>query len=177
LKTSLTYGFLIALSTFLLSLIMFITGMHSDPAHLGLAQLVGSLGGLAFGILFLVLGIRAQRSAVPAGEGFGYGRAFGAGFGIQVWASVFSVLTNYLYSSVINPHFKEVVAQAQAAKMQAQGMTSDQIEKAQSVMHFFMSPVAQAIATFFATLFFGTIVALIVAAFLKRTAERDPNAI
>lgn len=111
-KNSLIYGSLLALAAFLLVLVLFICGLHSDASRLGLAQGIGSVGGLAIGITFLILGIRARRRAVPAGEGFSYGQAFGAGFGVQLVASLLGIVTTYLYAAVINPNFTEVLLQA-----------------------------------------------------------------
>jgi hypothetical protein len=176
-KNSLLYGFLIALSNFLLSLVLFLCGLHSDTAHLPTAQLIGGLGGFAFGLTFLVLGIRAARNATPSDQAFGYGRAVGAGFGIQVCAGIFSAVTTYVYGTLINPHLGEIILQSQAEKAEARGMTSEQIERMQGMTRMFVGPAGQAISALVGTVVIGTIIALIVAAFLKRSGERDPLAL
>jgi Protein of unknown function (DUF4199) len=176
-KNYLLYGFLIALGNFLLSLILFLSGLHSDAAHLPAAQVIGGLGSMAIGVTLLVLGIRAARAEVPPEQAFGYGRAFGAGFAIQAFASVFSAVTTYIYSAFINPHLGEIILQSQAEKAQARGMTSEQIERMQGFSRMFLGPTGQALSALVGTLVIGGIIALIVAAFLKRSGERDPLAL
>jgi hypothetical protein len=176
-KTCLLYGFLLALANFLITLILFICGLHSDAAHLSLSHWVSGLSILILPIVFFVLGIKARRDALPPEEGFGYGQAFGVGFGIQLFASLFVAVTTYAYAAFIDPHFTDVALQAQADAMQARGMSSEQIDRAQSMMHMFMSPVAQAVAACFISLVMGVIILLIVAAFLRRPSARDPLAI
>jgi len=174
-KTYLLYGFLLALSGFLLTLVLFICGLQSDAAKLMSTRWVGSSLSLIIAIAFLVLAIRARRNAVPPSEDFGYGWALWAGVATQLFASFFSMITTYLYAAVINPGLTDLMLQAQAEKMQAMGR--EMTDAQQAMMRHFIGPVGQAILAFFATLFIGVIIALIAAAFLRRTAERDPNAI
>jgi Protein of unknown function (DUF4199) len=172
-KTSLCYGFLIALAGFLLRLIGFITGLESDPAHPGAGRWIGGLVGLIVTIVILVLGIKAKRAARPPDQEFTYGQAYGAGMVIQVWAC-FSIFTTYFYLQVINPHFVDLMIQANRDKMEARGMAEDQIERGEHIMRFFVSPAAQAVETFFIGLIIAAIITLIVAAFLRRPGAHDP---
>lgn len=176
-KTYLLYGFLIALGNFLLSLVLFLCGLQSDISHLPAAQLVGGLGGLAIGLTLLILGIRAARAEIPPEQAFGYGRAVGAGFAIQAFASVFAAVATYVYGAFINPHLSELILQSQAEKAEARGMTSEQIERMQGMTRMFVGPAGQAISALVGTLVIGGIIVLIVAAFLKRSGERDPLAL
>ena len=176
-KTYLLYGFLAALAGFLLQLVLFIAGLQSDPAKLTMGQSIGTVLGLVIAIAFLVLAIRARRSQVPASEEFGYGAAFGAGFGTQCFASLFSIATSYCYVTVINPHLSEIILRAQADKLAARGLSSDQIEQIQRMAGFMTSPAMLAATSFIGSLIVGTIIALVAAIFLKRASVRDPLAI
>ncbi len=150
-KTSLLYGFLIALVNFLVALILFIAGLHSDPGPcIGAARVVGGLGGLVVAIVVLVLGIKARRSALPPEAEFTYGQAFKTGMGIQLWCAIFSPITTYVYLAFINPHFIDVLLQANREKMEARGLSGDQIDRAERMMRIFTSPGAQAVEAFFA---------------------------
>jgi Protein of unknown function (DUF4199) len=170
-KTYLTYGFLLTLAAFLLRLVVFICGLQSDPANLALGSWIIGLGGLAIGITFLVLGIKARRAAAPAGSGFSYGQAFGAGCGVQAFASIFAVPTTYLYAAVINPHLTEAILEGKFAKLQERGIDGDQLEKVERFSRMFASPTAQSIEAFIGTFLGGIIIVLIAAAFLQR---REP---
>jgi hypothetical protein len=175
-KTYLTYGFLKALTYFLLTLLVFVGGLQSDAAHLMLGGWILGLGRLVIAIVFITLGIRARRSSVPSTEEFSYGWAFQAGFAIQAFSSLFSAGFTYLYAAVINPNLTDVMLQAQAQKLQAGGMSDDQIEHVQHMTRLFSGPAMQAAETVVGGLIFGAIIALIAAAFLKREAAEPPLA-
>jgi hypothetical protein len=170
-KTPALYGFFSALAGAFLNLILFFTGFHSDPAKLGTATLIGGIGGLAISVTCIVLGVKARRDEVPANEEFGYGRALGAGFQVGLVASFLSAIFTYCYYAFINPAFVDIVVQDKIAKLEAKGMPSDQLEKAQAGMRMFMGPVPQAVVVVIAGTILGLIIALIVAAVLKRPAQ------
>jgi hypothetical protein len=167
-KTCALYGFISALSGAFLILILFFTGFHSDPAKLTAAKWIGGVCGLAIGVSCMVLGVKARRAEIPANEEFGYGKALGAGFQISVFSAIFSAIFSYAYNAFINPGFADLMVQDSMAKMEASGMSSDRIEKAEAGMRMFMGPVPQAVSTLIGGVVFGLIIALLVAAVLKR---------
>ena len=134
-KTSLTYGFAMTIASALLTLALYFTGYHSDPAKLG-----GSTGWitgivmLAIGVTCIVLGTKARRAEVPATEEFSYGSALGTGVMIALFGGLFGILTNYLYIHVINPGYIDILMQVQIEKMEARGMSSTQVEQATGMM-------------------------------------------
>ena len=170
-KTYLTYGAAMAGGGFVLTLVLFILGFHSDPAKLSTAQWVQGCLGLAIGIACIVLGTKARRAQVPATEEFGYGRALGAGVMIGLFASLFGLVTTFLYGGVINPHFSDVIIQAQADKLEASGLSADKIEQVQKMSAPFMKLPMQMVAGFLGGMFFSTLISLVTAAFLKRPAS------
>jgi hypothetical protein len=170
-KTCALYGFFAALAGAFLNLILFFAGFHSDPAKLAAAGAIGAIGGLAIGVTCTVLGVKARRAELPVTEEFGYGRALGAGFQVALVASFLTSIFTYCYYSFINPAFIDIMVQDKLAKLEAKGMSSDQLEKAQAGMKIIMGPVPQAVIGLIAGLIFGLIIALIVAAFLKRPAQ------
>jgi hypothetical protein len=170
-KTCALYGFFAALAGAFLNLILFFTGFHSDPAKLTAAGLIGGIGGLAIAVTCIVLGVKARRAEVPVTEQFGYGQALGAGFMVSLVAAFLSSIFTYCYYAFINPAFVDIVVQDKLAKLEAKGVSSDQLEKAQAGMKMFMGAVPQAIFGFIGGIIFGLIIALIVAAFLKRAAQ------
>jgi hypothetical protein len=167
-KTCALYGFISALSGAFLTLILYFAGFHSDPAKLTAATWIGGLLGLAIGVTCIVLGVKARRAQVPVTEGFGYGSALWAGVVISAVSSVLSAIFIYAYYSFINPAFIDIVVQDKMAKLEASGVSSDKIEKAEAGMRMFMGPIPQAISAIIGGVIVGLIISLIVAAVLKR---------
>lgn len=168
-----TYGFYMSLASALLVFALYFMGFHSEASKLSTAQTIQMIAGFVIGTTFIVLGVKARQAEVPAIEDFGYGRALGAGVMITLFAAVFGVIFNYLYSAVINPNFVEVMMQAQTLKFEEKGMTSEQIERAVGFMRGMMRPAIQAAFGFIFGMFFGTLISLVAAAFLKRPATDE----
>lgn len=169
-KTYLTYGSAIGIGSILLTLILFFLGYHSDVEKIGTAQIIGSVGGLAISIVGIALGTKARRAEVPASEPFGYGRALGAGVMIALFGAIVGVIAYLLYTNFINPDMNEVIVQSQIAKFEEAGMGSDQIAASEGMMRKMMHPAIQAIFGLVGGLLYGTVIALITSAFLKRPA-------
>ena len=174
-KTYLLYGFLLALAGFLVNLILFIAGFQSDVAHIMSTRWAGFGAGVVFAIVLLGLAIKARRDAVPPEEAFGYGWALWAGIATQLFASGFGFITAYLYVAFINPALPDLLLRAQSEKMEAMGRPMSDQQAA--MMRHFVGPLAQGISTFFLTLVIGTLLAFILAIFLRRSAPRDPLAL
>jgi Protein of unknown function (DUF4199) len=174
-KTYLTYGFAMAIAGVLLNLVLYFAGFHSDASKFGTAQLIGGLVGLGIGITGIVLGIQARRAEVmAANEDFGYGRALGAGVMIALFSALFGMLTGYLYMQVINPGMTDLMVQHQVSKMEAAGLSADKVEQMETITRKMMSPAIMAAMSFLMAMFGGTVISLISAAFLKRSASDVP---
>ncbi len=172
-KTYLTYGFAMAFGGAVLLFALFFLGFHDNAAKLDTAQWIQGILGLAISITCIVLGIRARRAEVPADQAFGYGSALGAGVMTTLFAALIGIVTTYLYSAVINPNFTDVMLQAQAVKLEEKGVPTDKIEQIQKATAVMMKPAAMAAMGFLSGMFFGTLVSLVAAAFLKRPALED----
>jgi Na+/H+-dicarboxylate symporter len=174
-KTCSLYGFISALAGAFITLVLYLLGLHSDPAKVGMAGYIALAVGLPVGILIIALGVKARREETPLTEDFGYGRALGAGVLISVVSSVLSTAFNLVYSNFINPRFPEVMVQAQLAKLEAKGMPPAQLDAAEKGVRMFMGAVPQAIFGILAGVVFGLILSLIIAAFLKRAPAEPPK--
>ena len=172
-KTYLTYGFAMALGGALISFAMFFLGLHDSPSKLDLAQWIQMGCGIALGVTCIVLGTKARRAEVPAGAAFGYGSALAAGVMITLFAALLGIVTTYVYLAIINPGYGDVVLHAQAEKLEGKGLKSEQIEQIQKMSAIMMKPGVMTAFSFIAGLFFGTVISLISAAFLKRPAVED----
>ena len=80
---------------------------------------------------------------------------------------------NYLYFQVINPGFGDVIVQAQLAAMEAKGMSGAQLERAEKGIRWAMHPAIQSVIGFLIGMFWGTVLSLVVAAFVKRPASEE----
>ena len=169
-KTSVIYGLGMGASGAVLAIVMYLLGLHSDPAKLPIAQAVGLVGGLGIAVTFVTFGIKARRAQVPPGEEFGYGKAVGAGVMIALFSSLLGIATTYTYATVINPEFADVIVQAQLNQMEGQHAPAKQIEITEKVTRFMMKPVVQVAMSFVGGMVMGTAISLIAAAFLKRPA-------
>jgi hypothetical protein len=169
-KTYLIYGAAMAVGGAVLAIVLYLLGFHSDPAKLMTAQVAGMLGGLVIGVTCITLGIKARRAEVPATEDFNYGRAFGAGVMITLIAATLGIVTTYVYGKFINPEFVDVIVQAQMQKLEAKHVPAERAEAMEKMIRMMSGPAVQAASSFLGGMFFGTIISLIAAAFLKRPA-------
>jgi hypothetical protein len=169
-KNYLIYGLGMAVAGFLVQLVLFILGFHSDAAKFGEGQWIGGAAGLAVSVVAIVLGTKAQRALLPESSGFSYGQAVGAGVMICLFSAILGTILNYIYVNVINPQFTDIVVQYQLAKAQAKGLDADQLAQMEKGIRFMSGPVFGTVIWFIVGMFFGTIVSLITGAFLKRPA-------
>src|SRR5579863_6326248 len=169
-KTCTLYGFFTAIAGAIIVLALYFLGFHSDPAKFGAAKWIGGLTSLTVSVVILVLGVKARRAEVPPSEPFGYGKAFGAAFLICLVNSVCYSIFFYAYVAFINTGFTDVVVQDTMDKMQAKGMSGAQLDNVEKGVRFMSGPAMQGISSLIGGVIFGVILALIVAAFLKRPA-------
>jgi hypothetical protein len=169
-KTTFIYGIGMAVASFVLGLILFFAGFHSDAEKLATAQLVGSLGALVITVVGLIMAMKARREEFTAEEGFGYGRALGTGTLTALWSSLTGAVLSVVYAVAINPGMQEVIIEGEIAKMEEQGLPASTIEQAEGVIKFMTSPAMMAVSNFIFGLVVGFVISLILAAFLKRNA-------
>ena len=167
------YGVAMAVASSLLNYGLYFAGFHETPDKLGTAQMIAMIGGLLISITCITLGTRARRAETPANESFGYGRALGAGFMVSLWGVIFGTISQVLYIAVVNPGFGDVMVQTELAKAEARGASAQQLEQAEGFIRMMTSPTAQAVVGFIFGLIFCTVIALIVAAFVRRPEDKS----
>ena len=172
-KIPLTYGAFTAIASCLVTLLLFFLGYHSDATKLASIQTPAVIVTIGINLAGIILGMRARRAQVPPNESFSYGRALGTGVLIGVFAALFGGVFNLLYSTVINPDFSDVMMQLQTAKLEAKGMSSDQIEKASGMMRMLFKPAIQFVFIVIGGAFWALVISLIAAAFIKRPDRTD----
>jgi Protein of unknown function (DUF4199) len=169
-KTCSLYGLIMAVASAILVLVLYFLGFHSDPAKLSAAKWIGGVGGLAIAVTVMVLGVKARRAEVPANEPFGYGPSFRAGFAIAFFDAVFYSIFFYCYLAFINTGFTEMIVQDTMDKMQAKGISGAQLDNVEKGIRFMSSAGMQTASALIGGIIFGVILALIIAAFIKRQA-------
>lgn len=174
-KTALTYGFYMALAGAFLFLGLFFGGFHDDPEKMGLAQTIGTIGGLAISILAILMGVREKRALTPDDQKWGYGSAFGTAFLIGLFGTLIAVIFNYTYFFHINPGFSDLVLQAELAKIKDQAPPQEAIDAAEPIIkRVKSSTVKVAIGGLFGVIG-NTVLALIIAAFCKKRPKVAPS--
>ncbi|HEY4965675.1 MAG TPA: DUF4199 domain-containing protein [Puia sp.] len=99
-----------------------------------------------------------------------FGKVFGYAFKIALIVSILIFLYSLLSSYVIFPELKDQLLENARADMQAKGgLTEDQIDQGMAMTKKFLQPIPIAIFGFLGTLVFGTIGALLGAAFTKKS--------
>jgi hypothetical protein len=173
-KTCIIYGLALAIGLALLSLLFFFLGFHSDVSKFLSTQWISTVASLAVTIACIAFGMKARRDQIDGGESFTYGRALGTGVLIALFATLFGSVSYFLYTNVVNPEFRDVLVQAQLTKLEASGTGGAQLEKAEKMIRVFMHPALQAAMGILMGLFWGTVISLIAAAFLKRPGAGVP---
>ena len=167
-KTCSLYGFISALASAILGLVLFFAGYHSDPAKLSVAQSIGTWLGLLIFVVCLVLAIKTRRAETPLSEPFGYGSALWAGTLMTFVSALLSAIFNFFYLKFINPGFAEIVMQVQDEKLQAKGISGPALERAENITRMMLNPPVASVFNLFFLFIIGFLIALVVAAFITR---------
>jgi Protein of unknown function (DUF4199) len=175
-KTCTLYGFIAALGGAFLTLVLYFLGYHSTVEKLQAAKWPAGIVGLGIGGACAALGTKARREEVPVAEPFGYGSALWAAFLVGLIGSVFGALFNYCYYAFINPGISDIIFQESAAKLEASGVSGDRLDKIEAINRTFMTPPWETVFGFAASVVLALLIALILAAFLKRPTPPELRA-
>ena len=171
-KTSLTYGFVLALGGAIVAMALFFLGFYDTPEKMEMARWVSMVLGTAISIIVITMGVKDKRDLTPADKPWGYGSACGTGFMTGLVGAILGAVFQYAYFAYINTGAQEVIWQAQRAAFEAKGMTADKIDQIEPMVRKWTSPVMMAVFGFGGALLFNTIFALIVGAFTKNRPEQ-----
>lgn len=173
-KTSLTYGIIMAVAGALLTLVMYLAGFHDSTEKMKSGQWIGLVGGLAIAVACLTIAMRERRAARGPDQDWGYGSAFGTGVLTALVASIAGGIFAYVYFAMINPQFSDVVLQMQVEKMEAAGAPAAQIERVEPMMRKWMSPAVLTISQSISGFLMGVVLSLILAIFQRRPLAATP---
>jgi hypothetical protein len=156
---TLGYGVIIALAVIVFSLILFLLNFAKDSALQYLTYLI-LLGGL-------FLAQTNYRNKYMGGY-IDYGKAFMVGLLTSVFLSIIMGIYTFIFFKYIDPGAMDEILSSAEQKMMDKGMTEMEIEQGMAMVRKFQSV---GLMTFFAVagnIFFGAILSLITAIFVKR---------
>ncbi len=161
-----TYALILTIVQAVFALLMYFTGYQTEKLAIG-QHLQWLL--LPINIAILWMGIKAVREE-SADKSLSYGQGVGAGVLISLYSGLMSGLYNFIHFKYVAPEFFDYQMEMIRTKWAAAGMSSTQMEQAETITSKFMGPVATAIMTPVMAVFFGLILTLIISAILKRPA-------
>jgi hypothetical protein len=160
------YGLIIAAVGIVYGLITYVTGLAtSGNAVIGALNSIISFGMLITGIVLAVKQVRTLQGGFIT-----FGKAFGTGFKTLAISSVVQTIWSIIFMKFIAPDFIGQIMEMQRGKMEEQGMDPDAIEMSMSMMSWMENPVTFALIGIGSLLIFGLIIALIIAAIMKKEA-------
>lgn len=163
-KYALNYGLIFGVIAIIYSLVLFILDVDfKDMRNFGYVTYVIILIGM-------ILGIKAYRNKVTA---MSYGKGFGLGFLIGLYAFIILAIYNYIYFTVINPGIVEEIIQMAEQQMLETNpdMTDAELETALTMTQKFSNPLWMTIWSFVTNIIVSLIIALIVAIFFVKKEQ------
>jgi Protein of unknown function (DUF4199) len=160
------YGLIIAGVGIIYGLIGYVTGIAtSGNAAVGALNSIISFGLLIVGIVLAVRQVRTLQGGLIT-----FGKAFGTGFKTIAISSIIQTVWSVIFMKFIAPDFIGQIMEMQRTKMEEQGMDPEAIEMSMKMMSWMENPVTFALMGVGSLLIFGVIIALIIAAIMKKDA-------
>jgi hypothetical protein len=123
------------------------------------------------GILFY-LGKNYREST---GGSFSYGQSLGFMVLVCAFSAIITAFYTYLLMAVIDPGMITKILDKTEAELIAKNLPEAQIEQALNMTKKFMTPAIMTGSAFLGQIFYGTIISLIVSAFVKKDANPFEN--
>lgn len=156
----------------LLSLILIVIDLIGGFAHLRFETWFKWIGTILMLVLIIVFCMQYGKQKT---DGVTFGNAFGYGFKIALVVSVIIMVYSLISVYVIFPEYiDEMLIQTRTSLEAKGGMSEEQIDGAVAMTKKFTTPPMIALFSLLAMLFFGTIAALLGAAFTKKS-EATPT--
>ncbi len=165
----LLYALIMAIGQIALTLVSFFLGYQTEQINQG--TWFGFIP-LIYGIAVYWFSLKAVREE-NAGQYLTYGQGVGAGILVALYSGLLGSLYTYSHFTWVNPNFTDYLIEASRVKWAAANLSEAQMEGAEKGVRMFTRPALQAGFGFVATLVIGLIIALILAAFLKRNPPEE----
>lgn len=163
-NTALFYGIVLAIANIVLSLVSYFLGFQTDK--IAMEQWFGLLQ-VAAAIAVLWLGIRAARDD-SKDKSLTYGRGVLTGFLISLYSGLIGAVYAIIHFTYINPAYADYKIDALRQKWTQANLSEAQMAAYEKFTRFLLSPVPLFIYVLIVSVILGVVVALILAAFLRR---------
>ncbi|MCB9033864.1 MAG: DUF4199 domain-containing protein [Chitinophagales bacterium] len=144
------FGIIGSLASILVTIVLFFAGMQLETWAKWLSTLVM--------LIVLVVGIKTVRDSQ---NDTSFSTLFKSGILMSFIIALVSVLFFYIYVNFIDANFMHAVMEVSRQKMEAKGMTEEQIEQAMEMSSFFISPTFMLIMSFISTMIFGLLISIV----------------
>jgi hypothetical protein len=171
-NTPLAYGLGITFASAVLTLVLHLLGLTTNPEKMLITGLIILPCVIAIVTTGLVLGMRKERARIGGG-GFSYGQALKTGFLISLCAAVAGAAFNFIYYKFLFTDFAEVSIEGTRMFMERMGAPASAIEKALDDMRTKTTVTRQVVIGGIFTVVLGSIISLIAAAIIKRPPPED----
>ena len=131
---------------------------------------VGLLG-LVIGITILVMAIREHRDQQLGGF-ISFGRAFLVCLLVLTISTIISQIFSYLYMNFVNPAAAQEAVEAAKTMMEKMGLPEEQVDVAMEKVAADLKSPMSVIKNSASSIFFGAIIALIMAAIMKKEPSK-----
>lgn len=161
---ALKYGFISGLLSFLFSTLVNVMGWaESFQESIGWISMIWSL------LLFVTIIYLCLREFRAQNQGFiGYGQGLGLSTLLGAIGGIVSGGFNYIYIEFIDNTVIQHQLEIAREKMEDQGLSGSELQKAEDVIRLFMHPGIQFISLVVSSLIFYFLLGLIVSAIVKR---------
>ena len=179
LQFAMTYGAILGIILVVISILMYVMNIVPDKA--GKAVLL-SLFNLLVVVIFVIISMRSYRDKVMNGF-IPYWNAFTVGLMVVVFAAVITSFYALIFNTLIDPGYTERVYEALKNNMYDMytnmGLTESQIDRAMSRIESQQAnytPLNAFYTGILGSAFMGSVVSLIIAAFVKKNPTPFENA-
>ena len=159
------WGLILGFTGIIYNVILYMAGQFAN-------RTLGYVG-ILITIVILIFGFRSFRDQVRDGV-MPFGTAFGFGVVVILVSGLLGSLYNYVMMAVIDPDLLSKILDMQLEKTieKSSGRaTPEQIEEGFELLSWMFKPVMMSVLGFLSSAFFGTIIALIMAAIFKRDED------
>jgi hypothetical protein len=126
-------------------------------------------------IVILFFLVKSYRNSFRHGY-ITFGQAFGAGIIIFLYYSIISAVFAYILYAIIDPNLIDKQLAFTEEVMQQKGVPQEALDMSMSIQRKIMKPAIMAPMSLFGNMFYGLIMSLIVAAFVRKEGNPLINA-
>ena len=161
----LNYGLYLGILSILVNLVAYATGNHLPPHW--------SVGVLSMIVMVVLIIMGIKKFKTDNGGFMSWGQAVKIGVGMTIISALFSIVYNQLFINFIEPDHMQQLMAIQEQTWVDQGLSSDQIEGAKSMMEKFQGPLISSAIGIVVAAFISFIISAIAGAIMKQNVDEQ----